>query len=247
MGPRARVRIQAGGSLLAGALAACNYLYEGTVPPPGSLERFDPIDAYPQVAAFAGTNAQLAELSAAYVEPSGTVNLGADTEPTVNYRFVAPASPEDVEARRAVLDNTAAPAVKDGGVEPSEQDVATEPPATPNVGFSAGELVTIEVTIHAPRLMSKTPDGIFPSYKHRGMERRVTGKANGPPIVPAPVCPLRELWRGAQIAGVSASAVATVEYHRTAGRTPAVPTYDLRPAGTNRVLNFDATCKLMDE
>ncbi len=77
--------------LLAAGLTAC----QGTSPP-GDLKKFTPVESLPQVAAYAGRDAQLESLEAKYVLPDGTMDLTADYKPKVHYTFRIRATDKDV-------------------------------------------------------------------------------------------------------------------------------------------------------
>src|SRR5262245_34919173 len=57
------------------ALVSCSM--DGTADVPGDVHRFDPIAAYPAVAAAAGPKARMVKLEAHYVRENGTQDLEA--------------------------------------------------------------------------------------------------------------------------------------------------------------------------
>ena len=205
---------------LVAALLVVGCSYEGTVPAPGPVERFDPVAPLAQIAAFAGPQAELLELRAIFVKADGTLDLDADYRPSVRYRFTALASKDDVEAQG---------------------------PRAPGSGFGPNDRVVVEVDVHRAQMMGGTRGGRRYGYKDRGMSRTVQSKADKDAVkVAPPTCSFADLWRTAKASGAPGDVVAIIRYGLqkwpARGAAPA-PAYEFRSNGKDFTLELDAACK----
>lgn len=173
---------------LALALAGCTTA-DNTTAPPGDLRNFDPVAAFPAIAAYAGPDARLVSLAAWYVRTDGAMDLEADYMPRVEAQFVTRAT---------------------------EADVAAQGPRAPGSGFAVGALLQTRVEVHAPRWYHVTSGGSEWDEKHLGMGRAPGGEA--PPdlaFAAPPSCPFGQLWKQAQQRGAPADVVAIIRYDAT--------------------------------
>lgn len=168
-------------------LAGCTEPKPNTAPPPGDVSNFDPIATYGAMAAYAGAEPRLVSLSARFVRPDGTLDLGAPYNPTVNVEFVTKAT---------------------------NADVAGQGERAPGSGFSAGADITVDVGVLTPRLISsKSSMSGEKTWKHLGMQRRPeTLRRPGARFAPPPTCKLADLWKAAIGRGAPSDVVAIIQY-----------------------------------
>lgn len=144
---------------------------DNTAPAPGNLNAFNPIGAFPKIAAFAGEQAGIVEIVAKYVLPNGTMDLEAEYKPNVEYRFVVFRSAKDY------------------------RDEGPLPPGAKRddyryVNIKVFEPSTYHVTIGAGRHSSER------LTKNKGMERHVSSTTdNNEEVIPPPKCDFSELWK----------------------------------------------------
>ncbi|HYO89457.1 MAG TPA: hypothetical protein VER79_12460, partial [Candidatus Limnocylindrales bacterium] len=152
-----------------------------TTPLPGEASTFDPFAALPEVTAFAGAEAQLAEIEAVQVRSDGTQNLNADyapPRPRTTYTYF-----------REVPRPENAPPLGAGG----------------SAGDQWYEPITIEA--YQPGAMSqitRTGGGmnIQTQFVNQGLKRQVNDPTNNLAFydggfVAAPKCTTRQLWSAA--------------------------------------------------
>ncbi|HYO89408.1 MAG TPA: hypothetical protein VER79_12215, partial [Candidatus Limnocylindrales bacterium] len=189
-------------------------------PLPGEASTFDPFAALPEVTAFAGAEAQLAEIEAVQVRSDGTQNLNADyapPRPRTTYTYF-----------REVPRPENAPPLGAGG----------------SAGDQWYEPITIEA--YQPGAMSqitRTGGGmnIRTQFVNQGLKRQVNDPTNSlsfndSGFVAAPKCTTRQLWSTALERGAPADAVASITYNADG--------YEFRISGIGVSLTFDANCRL---
>jgi hypothetical protein len=169
------------------ALASCTL--DGTADVPGPVNRFDPVAAYPAVAASVGPDARLVKLVASFVREDGTQDLEASYigygDPDA-YTFVHASGQRD---------------------DPSVP-VGARRPAAP--------FERVDVTIHKPRWVSQSVNGGKPqSKKDLGMAQRSMGSADPKEAVAAPGCSFAKLWAAAKQHGAPKGAVAAITYDKS--------------------------------
>lgn len=184
---------------------------------PGDAEFFDPIDALPEVQAYAGEGAQLVEIEMRLIRIDGTMDLEADysPQPDTEYTFV-----------REVARPSDAPPPGAGG-------------ANTGPWFE-----TIEVRAYEPgqrRRRTTTGGGTNTSvtYVNKGLERTVSDPESGEvETVGAPICSVTEMFAEAVERGAPDDAVAYVTYNAEG--------YEFRISGVGIFLEFDRHCALRE-
>jgi hypothetical protein len=169
------------------ALASCSM--EGTADVPGDVHRFDPIAAYPAVAASAGPRARLVKLEARYVREDGTQDLEAS--------YVGFGDVDQYTLLRA--------------------NGAREDPSVP-VGArrQPAPFELVRVGIQKPHWVSQSINGHKPQQKkHLGMETRVAGSGDTKDGAVDPGCSFAKLWTVAKEHGAPKGAVAAITYDKT--------------------------------
>ena len=155
-----------------------------TTPAPGEPERFRPVEHYGAIADFAGGNVRLIRMNAKYVKADGTIDLTADYEPDVEFRFVR---------GRAVQRD--APRGVTGPVEGLE---------------SVSVQVTAPWTFEEESSNTRTSGSHW--VVNRGL-RRYTGRLTvQQDTTSPPKCTLGAIWKAAAAAGAPTDAVATISY-----------------------------------
>lgn len=168
----------------AGCITAKN-----TAPLPGDLHKFDPIAAFPAMAAHAGPEARLVSLRAMFVAPDGTMDLAADYHPSIDATFVTRATQSDVE---------------DQG------------PVAPGSGFKLGDDLSTRLTVRAPATYHVSSGGSEWDEKHLGMDRDPGSKASGDErFAEPPRCSFAALWKDSIAAGAPQDVVAIIQYDST--------------------------------
>lgn len=181
----------------------------------GDARAYDPFAALPAVQDYAGEGAELSAIEVRFVRADGTLDLkaGYTPQPEVTYTFV-----DEV---------------------PRPEDA---PPPGAGGANSGPWYKTIEVRAYEPgqrRRRTTTGGGTNTSisYTNKGMERTVSGPANGQfDVVPPPACAIEDLFAVAIANGAPADAVATVRYG-TAG-------YEFSITGVGVNLAFGRDCAL---
>jgi hypothetical protein len=155
-----------------------------TRPVPGDATRFDPVAAYNDIMAYAGSGAQLVSITATYVRSDGTQDLTASYYPYTNYDFVLEVpTPAD------------APPVGAGG---TTSGTWYEP---------------IEIRAYQPNQWRKVSGTNNYSYMNQGMQRDTSSpSASEPQIIRAPKCSFADLWEVALRRDAPRNAVAIIEY-----------------------------------
>lgn len=194
---------------------------QGTVIPPGDMERFDPITTFAEVQAYAGENAKLATMKAELVNSDGTMNLKARyglRRATMTYYFFRELSQPPANA---------AP-IGAGG---STDGKWYEP---------------ISVTISHPgesRYMQKTTANYSfkGNYMHQGMEKNVMFAVSktSAELIPPPSCPFKPFWDSAIKQGAPKDSIATIDYTELG--------YVFKIADTDINLKFGSDCQLLSK
>ncbi|MBL8147189.1 MAG: hypothetical protein JNL34_12455, partial [Anaerolineae bacterium] len=188
---------------------------------PGDANAFDSFAALAAVTAFAGEDAQLAEINAVQVRSDGTQNLNAD--------YDAPRPNTDYVFFREIPRPENAPPVGAGGTTDGQW---YEP---------------VTVSAYRPGQMSqirRTGGGmsISTQFINQGLKRQVqdptTNLAFVEDFVGPPACTTRQLWNVALEEGAPVDAVATITYNSDG--------YEFTIPGAAVFLSFDANCKLQD-
>lgn len=183
-----------------------------------SADAFDPVAALPDIRAFAGDGALLAEIYATSVRPDGTLNLNATytPQPYVDYQFY-----------RLVPRPENAPPIGAGGTS----------------GGPWFEPITISA--YQPgqmSLISHTGGGVNvrTQFVNQGLARQIDAPTtsvtfNTDRSLLDPACSFAELWAQALTQGAPAEAVASIHYTASG--------YDFIISGVIS-LRFDTRCKL---
>jgi hypothetical protein len=177
-----------GRALLGVVVVAGCFTAENTAPPPGDVEKFDPIAGFAAMAAYAGPQAKLVRMSASYVKTDGTMDLTAEYRPNVSAQFVANASAEDVAAQGA---------------------------RAPGSGYEVGDALDVRLSVYKPRIQHVSSGGSEWDEKNLGMERSPgSGKSMQKEFAAAPTCSFKDLWAKALAAGAPADVVANIDYDK---------------------------------
>lgn len=180
-----------------------------TRPIPGDATRYDPIASYSQIVEVAGGshNLHLRTIDMQYVKSDGTLDLTADYGAQVTYDF------------ERVLDNPPASAAPLGA------------------GGNPGGFISqrIFVTLDQPGMKTFTRGTNYYNY---GMHISTSApSAYSGDDLPAPSCPLKQLWDAAiKQDGAPVNAVAKIYYDQTG--------YAFTIKDTSIRLRFDVNCQL---
>ncbi|MGQ9910660.1 MAG: hypothetical protein ACUVS2_17685 [Candidatus Flexifilum sp.] len=187
------------------------------LPASAPADAFDPVAALPEIRAFAGDGALLAEIYATSVRPDGTLNLNATytPRPYVDYRFY-----------RVVPRPDNAPPIGAGGTS------------------SGPWFEPITISAYQPgqmSLISRTGGGVNvrTQFINQGLAREIDEPTtsvsfNTDQSLLDPACSFAELWAQALTRGAPAEAVASIHYNASG--------YDFVISGVIS-LRFDSRCK----
>jgi hypothetical protein len=184
---------------------------------PGNASSFDPFGSFSQVQAFAGSDAQLLEISANYVRSDGMMDLTAtySPAPSVDYKF----------AHEVARPSNAAPVGAGGTTSgPWYESITVR-------AFQPGQR----------RHVSVSKNGVRTSfdYVNDGMVREVGDPTSSllPSFISAPKCATADLWKTALERDAPKDAVAIIRYDSRG--------YSFIISGARINLQFDPNCKLI--
>ncbi|HEX2907384.1 MAG TPA: hypothetical protein VHO69_11020 [Phototrophicaceae bacterium] len=153
---------------------------------PGDASQFDPVARFDDIYSFAGKDYQFYTLDAEYVRSDGTLDLYANYQPKVTYRFV----------KETVKSGEARPIGAGGNTEGRQWEVA-------------------QVVVSRPFEIMSTSTGDGESVSLLlGMDRDVwspVGSSPGEPV-PPPTCSFKTLWDIAITQDAPREAVAVIRY-----------------------------------
>ncbi len=184
---------------------------------PGDPRNFDPIAALPAVTEYAGEGAQLVEIRMSLVRSDGTMDLKPEysPKPYTDYKFVR-------EVPRP--DNVPPPGAGGANTGPWYEtvDVRAYEPGQRRRRITTGGNTNSDIR-----------------YTNKGLERSVSSARSGDvATVPAPTCPVEQLFAEAISRGAPEDAVANVIYDSDG--------YQVRITGIGIRLDFDHNCTLKD-
>jgi hypothetical protein len=155
---------------------------------PGDPRRFDPVESYAQVAAFAGSDLELelVQISAIGVRADGTLDLEEERyDASVDYHFVRDVPPPDD-----------APPVGAGGGDAWHQTVRVHLRRAGHAGTRTDQHGTRQIITKGMQRIENDP----------------TAGKHGKAVLAPPRCSLATAWKAAKAAGAPPESVATVTY-----------------------------------